>query len=47
MVQSLIGMLFVRCRDGISHNPAEEIHAADVGVAVQTLLAFLRRQADR
>ena len=26
-------MLFVRCRGGISHNPAESVEAADVAVA--------------
>jgi allantoate deiminase len=38
-----IGMLFVRCKGGISHNPAESITAADAGVAVAVLLDFLRR----
>ena len=38
-----IGMLFVRCRGGISHNPAESITAADAGVASAVLLDFLRR----
>jgi allantoate deiminase len=36
-----IGMLFVRCKDGISHNPAESITAADAGVAARTLLRFI------
>lgn len=36
------GMLFVRCRDGISHNPAEEITAADAGSAVVALMATIR-----
>jgi allantoate deiminase len=30
-----VGMLFVRCKGGISHNPAESVNAADVAVAVQ------------
>ena len=27
-----IGMIFVRCRGGVSHNPAESVTAADVAV---------------
>lgn len=38
-----IGMLFVRCAGGISHNPAESVTAADAGTAVEVLLRFLRR----
>ena len=37
-----VAMLFVRCRDGISHHPAESIEAADALVAVRVLAAFLR-----
>jgi allantoate deiminase len=37
-----IGMLFVRCEGGISHNPAESITAEDADVAVRVLLDFLR-----
>ncbi|MGH7210086.1 MAG: hydantoinase/carbamoylase family amidase, partial [Acetobacteraceae bacterium] len=37
-----IGMLFVRCAGGISHNPAEVITAEDAGVAVRVLVDFLR-----
>jgi len=37
-----MGMLFVRCRDGISHNPAEEIRIEDADKAARALLAFLR-----
>ena len=37
------GMIFVRCRDGISHNPAESITAADADAAVHVLLETLRR----
>ncbi|MBK9081744.1 MAG: allantoate amidohydrolase [Rhizobiales bacterium] len=36
-------MLFVRCRDGISHNPAEAITAEDAGAAFAALLDFVRR----
>ena len=38
-----IGMLFVRCKDGISHHPAESMTAADAGVAARVLLRFLDR----
>jgi allantoate deiminase len=37
-----IGMLFVRCQGGISHNPAEAITAEDAGIAVAVLIDFLR-----
>ena len=37
-----IGMLFVRCEGGISHNPAEAITAADAGTAARALLRFIR-----
>lgn len=37
-----IGMLFVRCRGGISHNPAEAITASDAETAVRVLLRFIR-----
>jgi allantoate deiminase len=36
-----IAMLFVRCKGGISHNPAESVTAEDVGVAIQALGRFL------
>jgi allantoate deiminase len=35
-------MLFVRCRGGISHNPAESVEEADVAVAIDALERFLR-----
>ena len=38
-----IGMLFVRCKDGISHHPAESMTAADAGVAARVLLRFLEQ----
>jgi allantoate deiminase len=37
-----VAMLFVRCRGGISHNPAESVEPEDVGVAVDVLERFLR-----
>ena len=36
-----IAMLFVRCKGGISHNPAESIDEEDADVAVRVLLDFL------
>ncbi len=38
-----VTMLFVRCKDGISHNPAESISTDDVAVAVRVLNGFLDR----
>lgn len=36
-----IGMLFVRCRDGLSHHPDEAITAADGDAATRVLMQFL------
>jgi len=36
-----ICMLFVRCRHGISHNPAESITAQDAGTGARVLLRFI------
>ena len=36
-------MLFVRCRGGISHNPAEYCAPADMGSAVAALIRFIER----
>jgi allantoate deiminase len=36
-----IAMLFVRCKDGISHNPAEAITEADALVSARVLLHFI------
>jgi allantoate deiminase len=36
-----IGMLFVRCKGGISHNPAEAISAEDADIATRVLLRFI------
>jgi allantoate deiminase len=36
-----IAMLFVRCRGGVSHNPAESVTVDDVGVAIDVLAKFL------
>jgi allantoate deiminase len=36
-----VAMLFVRCRGGISHNPAESVTMEDVEIAIQVLERFL------
>jgi len=36
-----VAMLFVRCKGGVSHNPAESVMQEDVGVAVETMGRFL------
>lgn len=36
-------MLFIRCRGGISHNPAEHVDPADADVALQVMLGFIER----
>lgn len=36
-----IAMLFVRCRGGISHNPAEHASVEDMGRAVAALIGFI------
>ena len=33
-----IGMIFVRCRAGISHNPLEFVTTDDLGLAVEALV---------
>jgi allantoate deiminase len=42
-----IAMLFVRCRGGISHSPAESVAVEDVDVAIGVLDRFLRLMAAR
>jgi allantoate deiminase len=37
-----IAMLFVRCRDGVSHHPAEHVSEGDIAVAAQVLLHVIR-----
>jgi allantoate deiminase len=37
-----IGMLFVRCERGISHNPAEAVEVSDVEAGARTLSRFIR-----
>lgn len=36
-----IGMLFVRCAKGVSHNPAEAITAADAETGARVFLRFI------
>jgi allantoate deiminase len=36
-----VAMLFVRCKEGISHNPAESVESEDVGVAIEAMGRFL------
>jgi len=38
-----IGMLFVRCRGGISHNPMEYTSPRDMGFAIAALIRFIER----
>jgi allantoate deiminase len=42
-----VAMLFVRCKGGVSHNPAESVKTADVGVAIGVLSDFILRLAPR
>jgi allantoate deiminase len=40
-------MLFIRCKDGISHNPAESVDPADAEVALAVMRRFLDRLGER
>jgi len=45
-----VGMLFVRCADGISHHPDERVSVDDVALALEALertVLALGRQAQR
>lgn len=42
-----VSMLFVRCRDGISHNPLEHVATADVATTVAALDRFVELLAAR
>ena len=35
------GMIFLRCREGISHNPAESVKAEDIEAGFQIMLKFI------
>jgi allantoate deiminase len=39
-------MLFIRCRGGVSHNPAEFVTVADSAAALDVMLRFVRMVAD-
>lgn len=41
-----VAMLFVRCRAGLSHHPAEHAAPRDIGVALAVMVEFLARLAD-
>ena len=36
-------MLFVRCRGGISHNPAEHVETADADAGARVLLRLIEK----
>jgi N-carbamoyl-L-amino-acid hydrolase len=40
-----VGMIFVRCRDGVSHNPLEYAEPGDVTAGAQVLMAALLQLA--
>ena len=42
-----VAMLFLRCRDGISHHPAESITAEDAATGARVLQVFIERFAAR
>ena len=41
-----MAMLFVRCKEGISHNPAESVKREDVSVAIEVMSRFLALVAE-
>ncbi len=40
-------MLFIRCRDGVSHNPAEHVTPADAEAALRAMIGFIDRLGDQ
>lgn len=40
-----VAMLFVRCREGLSHHPDEYASPADLGIALRVMIDFLERLA--
>jgi allantoate deiminase len=40
-----IGMIFVRCRAGISHSPLESVTVDDMGLAVEALVGTITELA--
>jgi allantoate deiminase len=41
-----VGMLFLRCRDGLSHHPDEYAHPSDIDSCLAVMVDFLRRSAE-
>ncbi|RSK69601.1 allantoate amidohydrolase [Enterobacter huaxiensis] len=41
-----VGMLFVRCKGGVSHHPAESVMADDVALAIEAFGLAVRKLAD-
>ena len=41
-----VGMLFVRCKGGVSHHPAESVMAEDVALAIEAFGRAVRTLAD-
>ncbi|MDP3073939.1 MAG: allantoate amidohydrolase [Opitutaceae bacterium] len=42
-----VAMLFVRCREGLSHHPDEHASPGDLGVALRVMVDFLQRMAQQ
>ena len=42
-----VAMLFVRCRDGLSHHPDEHASAGDLEIALRVVVDFLERMAQQ
>jgi allantoate deiminase len=42
-----VAMLFVRCRGGVSHHPAEAVKTGDVARAIAVLAEFIERVGGR
>ena len=40
-----VAMLFIRCKNGLSHHPEESVKTADVEIALEVMNDFLRRLA--
>jgi allantoate deiminase len=41
-----VAMLFVRCRDGVSHHPDESVREDDVAAALDVVVRFLGLRSD-
>jgi allantoate deiminase len=42
-----VGMLFVRCKGGVSHHPDESVSPADVSATVKALATAIRLLAEK